>query len=79
MWFLDTMEGCLSREWDSATSLQQQLNTAEGQDRLVSLSIAGQLHRQVKDLPPGTRISGFAFEGDQRVFARERWLSGRPG
>lgn len=109
VWFLDTLEGSLSREWESAIALQQQLNTDEGQDRfllgglveaasrsglapgdgqilsftiapvlggqidvtnvevtdlVVALSIAGQLHRQVKDLPPGTSISGFALEGD---------------
>ena len=28
---------------------------------VVCLSIQGQLHRQVKDLPPGTRISGFTL------------------
>jgi hypothetical protein len=26
---------------------------------LVHLSVLGQIHRQVKDLPPGTKISGF--------------------
>lgn len=29
---------------------------------VVSISILGQLHRQVRDLPPGTRISGFTFD-----------------
>jgi hypothetical protein len=103
VWFLDTVEGKLSREWDSPGSLQAQLNTAAGQDRyllaglcvaassaglvpgdlqvlsfrvppvlggsfepqnievsdlIVALSVAGQIHRQVKDLPPGTAISG---------------------
>jgi hypothetical protein len=28
----------------------------------VHLSIAGQIHRQVKDLPPGTKISGVSVE-----------------
>jgi len=27
----------------------------------VYLSLQGQLHRQVKDLPPGTKITGFTF------------------
>jgi hypothetical protein len=107
VWFLDTIEGVLTREWDSPQALQAQLSTPEGQDRflltglagaaferglvpsdaqilcfkippilggtfepenlevtdlVVALSIAGQLHRQVKDLPPGTPISGFTFE-----------------
>jgi hypothetical protein len=28
---------------------------------LVKVHIAGQLHRQIHDLPPGTRISGFTY------------------
>jgi hypothetical protein len=28
----------------------------------VALTITGQLHRQVRDLPPGTRISGFSLD-----------------
>jgi hypothetical protein len=107
VWFLDTIEGKLTREWEDTTSLQEALNTADGQarflldglaeaayargvrpdpeqvlsfkiapvlggafkpdnievtDLVVSLSISGQLHRQVKDLPPGTRISGFTID-----------------
>jgi T6SS immunity protein Tdi1, C-terminal len=31
-------------------------------DLYVHLAALGQLHRQVKDLPPGTRISGFNVE-----------------
>jgi hypothetical protein len=107
VWFLDTVEGKLSREWDSPTSLQAQLNTVDGQDRYlmaglavaafdsgllpddrqvlsfkvapvlggsfelqnievsdlaVTLSIAGQIHQQIKDLPPGTPISGIHID-----------------
>lgn len=107
VWFLDTIEGRLSREWDTTAALQEQLNTAEAQDKfllgglaeaafrsglvpddrqilsfkiapvlggqfelanvevmdlVVALSIGGQIHRQVKDLPPGTTISGFTLE-----------------
>jgi hypothetical protein len=103
VWFLDTVEGKLSREWDSTGSLQAQLNTADGQDRylmaglavaasnsgllpgdrqilsfkiapvlagsielqnievsdlIATLSIAGQIHQQIRDLPSGTAISG---------------------
>ena len=32
-------------------------------DLLVHFSILGQLHRQVKDLPPGTKISDIRIEG----------------
>lgn len=31
-------------------------------DLRVHLSMLGQIHRQVKDLPPGTKISGFSIE-----------------
>ncbi len=107
VWFLDTLEGSLSRYWDATASLQEQLNTAEGQDRflmtglvaaatekglipgdtqvlsfkvapvlggpidvenlevsdlVVALSVAGQIHRQVADLPPGTSISGVTLD-----------------
>jgi hypothetical protein len=30
----------------------------------VYLSLQGQLHRQLKDLPPGTRITGFTYGGE---------------
>lgn len=107
VWFLDTIQGTLTREWDHPAALQDALNTIEGQDRYlllglvqaatdagvvpddsqvlsfkvppilggafevdnleasdlsVTLSIGGQLHRQIKDLPPGTPISGFTVD-----------------
>jgi len=110
VWFLDTLEGTLTREWDSPASLQDVLNTQEGQDRFlmvglaqtafsegrvpgdgevlsfktppilggslepdnievsdleVALSVAGQIHRQVKDVPPGTPVSGITIDGHQ--------------
>lgn len=102
-WFLDTVEGSLTRPWSSGAELQAALNTPEGQDRylmvglveaaheaglapapdqalgftvppvlggafdpvnvelidfVVSLGIAGQIHQQVKGLPPGSPVSG---------------------
>lgn len=108
-WWLDTLEGALSRPWGSGQELQAALNTPEGQDQyllgglafaaegvglvpgpeqvygfakppvlggdidvqnielidfVVGVNIAGQLHAQVRDLPPGTSISGFTYEGD---------------
>jgi Domain of unknown function (DUF1851) len=33
-------------------------------DFVVALNIAGQLHRQVKDLPPGTQISGLTIDSE---------------
>ena len=39
-WFLDTVEGKLSREWDSPGSLHAQLNTAAGQDRYLMAGLA---------------------------------------
>lgn len=107
VWFLDTIEGTLTREWNNPAEVQDALNTLEGEDRFllgglvhaaaeagiepsesevlafkvapilggafeadniaaydfeVALSLAGQLHRQLKDLPPGTSISEFVFE-----------------
>lgn len=107
VWFLDTIEGTLTREWDHPAALQDAINTPEGQDRyllgglvfaaheagiepganqvlsfkippilggkcevdnieasdlVVALSLGGQIHQQVKALPPGTEISGFTLE-----------------
>jgi hypothetical protein len=107
VWFLDTIEGTLTREWNNPAELQDALNTIEGEDRFllgglvhaaseagiepsesevlsfkvppilggqfeadnvaacdfeVALSIAGQLHRQLKDVPPGTTVSGFSLD-----------------
>ncbi len=80
-WFLDLLEGTLTRPWSDADALQAELNTAAGQDRYlmaapilgaaiavenievmdfeVIVHITGQLHRQVRDMPPGSRITGF--------------------
>ena len=110
IWYLDRIEGSLSREWTDGRALQQVLNTVEGQDRYlliglavdaeesglmpgpneiydfrvppvlgapievanvevsdltVALHLSGQLHQQVKDLPPGTTISGVTVEGQE--------------
>ena len=103
-WFLDLLEGTLTRPWPDADALQADLDTAEGQDRYlraglafaaerqgiipsarqvlsfkvapvlgaaiavenievmdfeVIVHITGELHRQVRDMPPGSRITGF--------------------
>jgi hypothetical protein len=105
-WFLDLLEGTLTRPWPGADELRTELDTAEGQDRYlmaglafgaerqgiipsarqvlsfkvapilggaiavenievfdfeVIVHITGQLHRQVRDMPPGARITGFTF------------------
>jgi Domain of unknown function (DUF1851) len=107
LWWLDTLEAMLTREWATAEEMSAALNTAGGQDRfllaglaaraehegitpasaqvygfkiapilggelsvsniqvidfVVSVNILGQLHRQVRDLPPGAQISEFRFE-----------------
>lgn len=41
------------------------LDNLEAVDYVVAMHIAGQIHRQVKDLPPGTSISGITID-DQR-------------
>jgi hypothetical protein len=103
-WFLDLLEGTLTRPWPDGDALQADLNTAEGQDRYLMAGLAfaaerqsiipsarqvlsfkvapvlgaaiavenievmdfevivrltGQLHGQVRDMPPGSRITGF--------------------
>jgi len=37
------------------------LDNVEVIDFVVSLNIAGQIHEQVRDLPPGTPISGITI------------------
>jgi Domain of unknown function (DUF1851) len=106
-WYLDTIEGTLSRRWATQEELAAELVTDEGQDQyllgglalearqrgidlqpqqvydfrlppvlggafdvenivavdfVVAVNIAGQLHDQVRDLPPGTSISEIKFE-----------------
>jgi hypothetical protein len=106
-WFLDVIEGSLTRRWPDRTALERELAIEDGQDRYllaglalaaadrgltlgptevygfavppvlggemtvenvektdfdVALTIAGQLHQQVRDLPPGTRISEVRFD-----------------
>jgi hypothetical protein len=39
-------------------------DNVETLDFVVDLSIAGPLHEQISDLPPGTRISGLTLAGD---------------
>ncbi len=34
-------------------------------DFVVGVNLAGQLHRQIRNMPPGTRIAGVRFDGDQ--------------
>lgn len=107
-WFLDGVEGSLSRFWDSGVELQAALNTPGGQDQflmvglaqaashaglapstgqvlafrippvlggelaadnlevddlVVAVSISGQIHHQVRDLPPGASVAGFELHG----------------
>lgn len=106
-WYLDTIQGSLSREWATEQALRTQLQSQEAQDRyllavfamaaerrgltlgpeqvydfvpppalgggfaieniqiydfVVAVNLAGQLHDQIRDLPPGTQISGFVFD-----------------
>jgi hypothetical protein len=100
-WFLDRLAGTLTRPWDTAGQLQDELDTPEGQsvylsaglvwaanelgvvpseaqvydfavppilggeqivanvevvDFTVALGISGQIHEQLRDVPPGTPI-----------------------
>jgi hypothetical protein len=40
------------------------IDNVEAIDFVVSLNILGQLHEQVRNLPPGTRISGVSIQTD---------------
>ena len=105
-WFLDRMAGTLTRPWETAGQLQNELDTAEGQslylsaglvwaaterglvpsetqvydfavppilggeqdpanvdvtDFTTALDMSGQIHGQLRDVPPGTPIS-LAFD-----------------
>jgi len=107
IWWLDAVEGVLTRPWASRQEFADALSTAEGQDEyllaglglaaveaglnpgpaqvygfavppklggalevhnvevidfVVALNIAGQIHRQTRDLPPGTTITGFTTD-----------------
>ena len=44
VWFLDTIEGTLTREWNNPAELQVALNTIEGEDRFL---LGGLLRRRL--------------------------------
>jgi hypothetical protein len=105
-WLLDTLEGSLTRLWDSFDALKAELETRDGQDHylcarfalaaerrgivpsaeqvyefkiapvlggafdvdnvgvidfVVGVNLAGQIHEQVRNLPPGTAITGITI------------------
>jgi hypothetical protein len=107
VWYLDLIEGALTRPWEDRDACLAALATTDGLDTyllaglaeaavaagivagadevlaftlppvvggqmtvdnlttipfVVGVDIAGQIHQQVKDLPPGTPISGFTIE-----------------
>jgi hypothetical protein len=109
-WYLDTIEGSLTRLWESREALADDLNSGEGQDRyllgglamaaarrgltlgpqdvydlvpppvlggrlaveniavydfVVAVNLAGQLHHQVRNLPPGTPITEVRLVGPE--------------
>lgn len=112
LWWLDTLEGSLTRPWATAELMRAELNSPEGQDRyllaglaqaaaskglvpagdqvydftispvlggvmeptnlgvidfVVGVNIAGQLHEQVRGLPPGTAIQAVTIDDDGRL------------
>lgn len=115
-WWLDTLEGSLTRPWSSAEALKADLGSPEGQDRyllaglawaaeqrglvpnsgqvysfqhppvlgggveidnvevsgfVVCLNIAGQLHEQVRDLPPAPRSAASRSRSRKQVGATD--------
>lgn len=106
IWFLDLVEGTLSRRWADGDALTVDLDSPEGQDQyllarlaqgaeslgivpsnaqvlsfkvppvlggatavsnieaanfVVSVNLAGQIHQQLRNLPPGTPVAGFTL------------------
>lgn len=49
-WFLDTMEGHLTREWASADELNRTLNTPEGQDKYLHAGLHFMAHAKGVEL-----------------------------
>jgi hypothetical protein len=117
IWWLDTIEGSISRRWESEEALRAEIDTVAGQDNyllaglavtaesrglragpgqvfdfavapvlggpfetdnivvldfVVKLTIAGQLHDQVRRLPPDTKIAGIEVDsaGELRLLTR---------
>lgn len=107
-WFLDSVEGTLTRPWASRDEIQADLDSESGQDQyllgglamaaersgielgpsqvydfmvpptlggsfsvenvtaaefVVAMNMAGQLLQQVKELPPGSPITGLSVDG----------------
>ncbi|MEY2524222.1 MAG: hypothetical protein QOJ66_2787 [Ilumatobacteraceae bacterium] len=107
-WFLESIEGTLTRRWPTSQVLNAELETEDGQDELllgglavsaderglvldehevydfavppilgagfgadniikrdfiVALNLAGQLHGQLRSMPPGSKITGFTVDG----------------
>ena len=64
---------CLSFKHPPALGGQLDPDNFETCDIAVHLSIAGQIHRQCKDLPPGTKISNTNFESTERKISKRPW------
>ena len=57
-WFLDTLEGSLTRTWDSTGALKADLATASGQDRYLLAGLAiGAEHQGL--IPAPGQVYGF--------------------
>ena len=57
-WFLDLLEGTLTRPWPDADALQAELNTPEGQDRYLMAGLAFAAERQ-GIVPSATQVLSF--------------------
>ena len=110
IWWLDILEGTLTRPWASVDEFRAAIATPEGRDQyllaglsyaaaergvvpgpdeiydfpvppalggaldadslqvidvVVGLNVAGQIHRQIRDLPPGTAVGGITVDDGQ--------------
>ena len=92
-WFLDLLEGTLTRPWPDAGALQAELNTGEGQDRYLMAGLAFAAERQSRvpwrtarcrtlagRLPDACRTHwNRDFTASERTGSGVSWRSGWPG
>ena len=62
-WFLDSIEGSLSFVVPPVLGGKFDPDNVTVRDFVVALNISGQIHDQIRDLPPGTPIKGFTVDG----------------
>lgn len=57
---------CLDFKFHPSVGGPVDYSNVERSDFVVALNLRGQLHEQIRDLPPGTAISGFTFKDESQ-------------